>query len=40
MISDYHQFEPIELQQAVNDFSEEEISKKLKQIYGSIVKKP
>ena len=38
MISDYHQFDPIELQQTVNDFSEEEISNKLKQTYGSIVK--
>ena len=38
MRNEYHRFEPIKLQQAVNEFSEEEISKKLKQIYGAIVK--
>ena len=29
MRNEYHRFEPIKLQQAVNEFSEEEISKKV-----------
>lgn len=38
MRNEYHHFEPNKLQQNVNDFSEEEISKKLKKIYQAIVK--
>lgn len=38
MIKDYQRFDPIKLQQTVSDFSEEEISNKLKQIYASVVK--
>ena len=38
MIKEYHLFEKNKLQQAVNDFSKEEISYKLKKTYNSILK--
>ncbi len=38
MINDYQRFDPIKLQQSINDFSEEEISNRLKQTYSSILK--